>query len=102
MGKSAYSYDDGQVEYVKNSEVSLNTSTPLKDSTDLSFGPIGDPWNSNDGLDPHYWSKFDLVLHTKKATSKLGASTLKLRTSYKKSDPYKATNTTKTIKLNLN
>ncbi|MFD1421395.1 hypothetical protein [Lactiplantibacillus songbeiensis] len=100
LGKSAHYSDSDDYYYVPNSEISLATSVPLKASKALSFGPIGDSWN--DGLGSHYWEKFDLILHTKSATSKLGASTLKFRTSYEGETSNKVINTTKTIKLNLN
>lgn len=98
LGKTRYSADDLEYYFEPNSAVSLATSTPLKYSTALSYGPMG----SGHALASHYWGRFELMLHTNKATTKLGASTLKFRTAYRGVGSDKYVNTTKTIKLNLN
>jgi len=104
LSKAWYSTDDLEYYFERNSAVSLATSIPLKYSTALSYGPIGDIDSllSNKELASHCWQRFDLILHTSKATTKLGASTLKFYTTYHGANSDKYVNTTKTIKLNLN
>lgn len=92
--------DYGNYDYVRNSELSLQTSIPLQKTWSSTGSPVGVPYVN--GIDSHTKQKFELLLHTPKATGKLGAATLKLRTGYSSDGSVKVTNTTKTFHLNLN
>ncbi|MFD1421393.1 hypothetical protein [Lactiplantibacillus songbeiensis] len=94
--------NEGKYPGVINSHVSLKNAVPFKAAQSISYGPIGCPFYEERRVNSKSSQSFDLILHTKQATKKLGTSTLVLRTAGIPSDGSKVANNTKVVKLNLN